>query len=1261
MEIKGNFFNFNNDDNLRAKKTPKSSPAPKKEEAKTENKAPVDPRYWQQRAGISFGNKETTDSAKTDYCKLLEDLCKESPMDSSFTYNLKNEGAEKLYELIRQGKFTPENISDFTNKLYLFTYQDRENIEGLVSVIYNFCTQGKDEQENSKNSEFVQNITMPRFFMGKIKPAAIAEIIKESSPNSREFTKFFAQMAQKTDFGIFADANTYNLTLGMLDENNFEQYKASFVKRSQTSTPLDLIYKMTLFENPVTGKYDPKIDDATSRFYKKKKQPEYSGRGFLYSETDAAAIIRAMVDGQTGEISEKAVKFTNDYYFAEKKPTENKGPLSKIKSFFSTRFIQAEPYYLSSLGFHDNFETTLNEMKDNTGAFNDKNIEYMSKLLETKSGWRSMNYQITFFNLLKDENGVVDRKKFSFAQKVLEETNDLKATEEVLEVYKKYGKKNFDSIYKFAKKLYEKSSYHIFNNIGTIARNCFNEDGTQNEKNLAVVKEMSEQFDCYIEFSDEIFSAMNDEYLKGIIQRIKTRTGFSTLDINALAEIKKNYSDESGEILPHTKEKLEEYLNTGTTANGFSYIYHSCFSYDKNPKGEFDEKLFQDILSLLSAKTEESKILGKKLFAKLSHEDFISLAKGDINPNSIKFKTKVTLYEELKRIDFNKIDVSENPTMGKLKKLFYEIDASLTADSHFLPVKEEYAKEFIHTIFSKGKDGNFSEFETAIKNSLPKLKEMEDGLPLKYSRERFLSDLSNLLDSKEKIKAIENKLDVNFSVEENNGKFEITGYEGILTLDKLDKSNDFESSIYFLCHKFMYENEITTGDENLDKELNIIIKAAPEFINCIGKKQHGTHKYTLDIHQLSVLANSINDPNYKNLNDLDRAMLKITAIFHDIAKQEGVVDKGHQEPSALYARGIIKKFMQNPETVERVYELIKNHHWSEEFATSGNKEKTAQEIAFKFRRPNDFEIVKIMARADLMSVGDDFYEKFKDSLSDEKLDKIDQCLQSLYSGGGALFTDYIISPTKLEGCKETFENQEYKVVNFHNIKDDDSLMEYGFRNIKKKDAKFLVHMLPENSIDKYIETIKQLTSSVNGGVLSESIITPKYKRTYCNRKFGVLLSQINPNIVTMANKNQGSGTSKDIEDAVDLIFSPYKDERKNFKNKLLENLSINPDEISDKDYADFYRECMANKTSLCHFVDSREYQIGRYKVTGKQIKEAVEKYQDELIDKKEEYHNEIVGYVPKIQGIIAKAKGLDEVPKELLDFAKKNDYPIILI
>ena len=63
-----------------------------------------------------------------------------------------------------------------------------------------------------------------------------------------------------------------------------------------------------------------------------------------------------------------------------------------------------------------------------------KIIEYMSKLLETKSGWRSMNYQITFFNLLKDENGVVDRKKFYFAKKVIVETKDLNVTEEFLVV-----------------------------------------------------------------------------------------------------------------------------------------------------------------------------------------------------------------------------------------------------------------------------------------------------------------------------------------------------------------------------------------------------------------------------------------------------------------------------------------------------------------------------------------------------------------------------------------------------------------------------------------------------------------------------------------------------------------------------------------------------------------------------------------------------------------------------------------------------------
>ena len=50
----------------------------------------------------------------------------------------------------------------------------------------------------------------------------------------------------------------------------------------------------------------------------------------------------------------------------------------------------------------------------------------------------------------------------------------------------------------------------------------------------------------------------------------------------------------------------------------------------------------------------------------------------------------------------------------------------------------------------------------------------------------------------------------------------------------------------------------------------------------------------------------------------------------------------------------------------------------------------------------------------------------------------------------------------------------------------------------------------------------------------------------------------------MADKNQGSGTAKDIQSAIDLVFSTHSDDRNNFKNSLLKNLSIDPKTVSDE-------------------------------------------------------------------------------------------------
>ena len=82
----------------------------------------------------------------------------------------------------------------------------------------------------------------------------------------------------------------------------------------------------------------------------------------------------------------------------------------------------------------------------------------------------------------------------------------------------------------------------------------------------------------------------------------------------------------------------------------------------------------------------------------------------------------------------------------------------------------------------------------------------------------------------------------------------------------------------------------------------------PEFINVIGKQQHDTHHYSVDVHILTVLQEAMNNPEYKNLSNSDKTCLKFACLLHDIAKQEGITDDLHPEASALFARDIMRKY-----------------------------------------------------------------------------------------------------------------------------------------------------------------------------------------------------------------------------------------------------------------------------------------------------------------------------------------------------------------
>ena len=129
-----------------------------------------------------------------------------------------------------------------------------------------------------------------------------------------------------------------------------------------------------------------------------------------------------------------------------------------------------------------------------------------------------------------------------------------------------------------------------------------------------------------------------------------------------------------------------------------------------------------------------------------------------------------------------------------------------------------------------------------------------------------------------------------------------------------------------------------------------------------------------------------------------------------------------------------------------------------------------------------------------------------------------------------------------------------------------------------------------------------------------------------------------------------------------LLYSEQAfDKRNAFRDEFLMFLGFTGKDISPEEYAEFYKKVLSGKTTIMQINPNKEYKIGKKVVTGEQIKNAIISYQNSLIDKKEQMHNEIVGYLPKIHAVIAKEDSIHKLPDDLLKFAYDNGYPIILI
>ncbi len=517
-----------------------------------------------------------------------------------------------------------------------------------------------------------------------------------------------------------------------------------------------------------------------------------------------------------------------------------------------------------------------------------------------------------------------------------------------------------------------------------------------------------------------------------------------------------------------------------------------------------------------------------------------------------------------------------------------------------------------------------------------------------------------------------------------------TGFEGILNTRGVDnialtpEQNELADKMIKEIERFTIYNRVA-DDVPLNQEtkdfLNSILKGVPEFAPIFGKPQHSMQDYALDIHILKVLQDSMKDPMYKQLGDTDKIVLKFAALLHDIGKRylaDGS-DTGHAVKSAEYVYSILDRFNLTHEVKDRIISIVSNHHWFKEYNL---KHLSNEEIATLCRRPEDFMIYQIMAKADLKNVNKSFYlEKTNASSLEEaeakfaeKMSQIQPFVDKLGEKQVVITASRFVDVPECVTSKgrvlpaRTFPTESaningaetpLKVLNLANMPEDTDMFQYGFNHISMKDLRFTVHMVGGRINLDVFKTLAK--NPMNNSAQSISMISMANKSTYAGLQFGLVLDVDNANVSHAYYANTSSGTKKGFKHFVNEMFE-IGSHRGFVKDKFREFMQEKGIVLTDEEYAAIAKYIMSKQYPETQIKDLK---IGERVFKKEDILTAFTYSRDQLIEvskmKAHGDHNEIVALNTQIKGVVAKVNTLEECPAWFLEFARDNNLPIILI
>lgn len=740
-------------------------------------------------------------------------------------------------------------------------------------------------------------------------------------------------------------------------------------------------------------------------------------------------------------------------------------------------------------------------------------------------------------------------------------------------------------------------------------------------------------------------------------------------------------SKENPELIERLVDQ-KKYYTDGSVTSRFKHIFafeYMIKAYSKNPTVvddllNYDELIAReiaDIATLLSPElyndlkqTIPSESSDKALYIK-KYADIIRLLKTelkdmDMNQKSILFlmfneilsKSVINIY----RKHYPQFDSKMNQLKMALGGYKDNISTNTEKQKLFVnnilvnnnPETEEFLKTFDFTQYGK------------------------TGLSLKYSRADFVAKINNLVQD-----LSEEEQDIvlqNFGLIRGHDDF-----DGLLTNKPFKNSlvskeaQDSAKEIQKEIELFTQKNGVVSGNQKADEILTGLVQGLSEFAFFVGKKQHSTHKYSIDIHTLKVLQNVMNNPQYSKLSDKSKTIIKMSVLMHDFGKKGGVRDAGHASLSASYAAAILQKFPFSDSLKNRIIDVIENHHWFENYNKGITK---ALDVAALCRNPEDILIYEMFAKADLENVNDNFHfqccsnvknSKDYETYMKNKMQPIIEKFRELRSKSNFVFdTKFVQNGEKFPRKTVIVKGKpvKLKVLNFNELKAGESLQKYGFApNVTKENAHFLVHT--QGSISQFEDTLKLTQNLSNRVAWSTSLVKNDSKGTV--EKFGFIFNTEQANISLGYFKNLSLGHHRNIQNFFNILFLEeskvhqtkvpfYKDIRVFLRDKFLESLEKNGIKLTSKEYAEL-AEYIISKNFLTQF--NKDIQIGNKIIKFNDIQIGLEKARGSLFAGYS--HNEVECIMPTVKGLFAKASNLEECPSEFIEFAAKYDLPIVLM